>query len=77
MDSSNYANVLALAQNDTTHKVFYLRQFDPALQNLDPNSADYRKLEVPDPYSLSIDHFEAVYEMVDSAITGLLAKLAR
>ena len=77
MDSSNYANVLALAQNDTKHKVFYLRQFDPTLQNLDPNSADYRKLEVPDPYSLSIDHFEAVYEMVDSAISGLLAKLSR
>ena len=77
MDSSNFANVMNLANEDVKHKVFYLREFDPELRNLDRNSEDYEKLEVPDPYSLAIGHFEAVYEMIDKSITGLLAELAR
>ena len=52
--------------------VFYLRQFDPSLQG-----AKAEELEVPDPYSLAIGHFEAVYEMIDKAVTGLLAELSR
>ena len=72
MDSSNYANVMALANEDVKHKVFYLRQFDNSLRD-----AKIEELEVPDPYSLPIGHFEAVYEMIDSAITGLLQELAR
>lgn len=72
MDSSNYANVMALASEDIRHKVFYLRQFD-----LDLRSAKVEESEVPDPYSLAIGHFEAVYEMIDKAITGLLKELAR
>ena len=72
MDSSNYANVMSLANEDVKHKVFYLRQFDPTLKD-----AKIEELEVPDPYSLAIGHFESVYEMIDKAITGLLAELAR
>jgi protein-tyrosine phosphatase len=72
MDSMNLANVMALANEDVKHKVFYLRQFDLALRN-----AKESDLEVPDPYSLPIGHFEAVYEMIDSAITGLLHELSR
>ena len=72
MDSSNYSNVMALANEDVKHKVFYLRQFDPELRG-----AKIENLEVPDPYSLPIGHFEAVYEMIDKAITGLLKELAR
>ncbi len=72
MDSSNYANVMALANEDVKHKVFYLRQFDPELRN-----AKVENLEVPDPYSLAIGHFEAVYEMIDKAVSGLLQELAR
>jgi protein-tyrosine phosphatase len=72
MDSSNYANVMSLANDDVKHKVFYLRQFDPTLKD-----AKIEELEVPDPYSLAIGHFEAVYEMIDKAVTGLLAELAR
>ena len=72
MDSSNYSNVMALANEDVKHKVFYLRQFDPELKD-----AKIENLEVPDPYSLPIGHFEAVYEMIDKAITGLLKELAR
>ena len=72
MDSSNYANVMALANDDVKHKVFYLRQFDLSLRD-----AKIEELEVPDPYSLPIGHFEAVYEMIDKAITGLLEELSR
>jgi protein-tyrosine phosphatase len=72
MDSSNYANVMALANEDLKHKVFYLRQFDESLRN-----AKVEDIEVPDPYSLAIGHFEAVYEMIDSAISGLLKELSR
>lgn len=71
MDSSNYANVMALASEDVKHKVFYLRQFDTTLRG-----AKVEDLEVPDPYSLEIGHFEAVYKMIDKAITGLLKELA-
>lgn len=77
MDSSNYANVASLAEEQTKHKVFYLRQFDLELRGIDPASKDFEKLEVPDPYSLPIGHFEAVYEMIDKAITGLLFELSR
>jgi protein-tyrosine phosphatase len=72
MDSSNYANVMALANEDVKHKVFYLRQFDESLRN-----AKVEDIEVPDPYSLAIGHFEAVYEMLDKAVTGLLKELSR
>ena len=77
MDTSNFANVMNLATDAVKHKVYYLRQFDPNLRNIDRDSSDYRKLEVPDPYSLAIGHFEAVYEMIDEAITGLLAELSK
>lgn len=77
MDSSNFANVMALANDEVRHKVFYLREFDLRLREVDRDSSDYVKLEVPDPYSLAIGHFEAVYEMIDSAVTGLLAELTR
>ena len=77
MDSSNYANVMSLANDDVKHKVFYLRQFDKKLKDIDVHSSEYSKLEVPDPYALSQGHFEAVYEMIDEAITGLLQELAR
>jgi protein-tyrosine phosphatase len=77
MDSSNYANVMSKADDEVRHKVFYLRQFDPELRNVDRDSSDYEKLEVPDPYSLPIGHFEAVYKMIDRAISGLLQELSR
>lgn len=77
MDSSNYANVMSKADDEVRHKVFYLRQFDPELRDVDRDSSDYEKLEVPDPYSLPIGHFEAVYEMIDRAISGLLQELSR
>ena len=76
MDSSNYHNVLSLAENDEHRsKVFYLRNFDPALQGIDPGSADYFKLEVPDPYNQSDEAYEATLAMVERAVDGLLAEI--
>lgn len=78
MDSSNYHNVISLAENDEQRaKVFYLRNFDPHLKNIDPASADYFKLEVPDPYNQSDEAYEATLSMVESAIEGLLQELSR
>ena len=76
MDSSNYHNVLSLAETDEHRsKVFYLRNFDPALRNIDPASADYFKLEVPDPYNQSDAAYEATLTMVERAVDGLLEEL--
>jgi len=76
MDSSNYDNVVSLAQDEEHRsKVFYLRSFDPALKGIDPASADYFKLEVPDPYNQSDEAYEATLAMVERAVDGLLAEL--
>jgi protein-tyrosine phosphatase len=78
MDSSNYHNVISLAENeDHREKVFYLRNFDPLLRELDPSSADFYKLEVPDPYNQSDEAYETTLAMVERAVDGLLLELAR
>jgi len=78
MDSSNYHNVISLAESDEQRsKVFYLRNFDPALRSIDPLSADYFKLEVPDPYNQSDEAYEATLAMVERAVDGLLLELSR
>lgn len=77
MDSSNYHNVIDLAATvEHRNKVFYLRSFDPALNRIDPLSADYFKLEVPDPYNQSDEAYEATLAMVERAVDGLLQELA-
>ena len=76
MDSSNYQNVVSLAQSEEHRsKVFYLRNFDPLLKGLDPSSADYFKLEVPDPYNQSDEAYEETLAMVERAVDGLLEEL--
>ena len=76
MDSSNYQNVLSLVENEEHRKkVFYLRNFDPQLKEIDPSSADYFKLEVPDPYNQSDEAYEATLAMVERAVDGLLQEL--
>jgi protein-tyrosine phosphatase len=76
MDSSNYHNVISLAENEEHRgKVFYLRNFDPLLKGIDPSSADYFKLEVPDPYNQSDEAYEATLAMVERAVEGLLQEL--
>jgi protein-tyrosine phosphatase len=78
MDSSNYHNVVSLAESEEHRsKVFYLRNFDPLLKSLDPSSADYFKLEVPDPYNQSDEAYEETLDMVERAVDGLLQELTR
>ncbi len=78
MDSSNYENVLALAPSeDDRAKVFYLRSFDPALQQIEPTSSEYYKLEVPDPYNQSEDAYHRVLMMIESATDGFIDHLTR
>jgi protein-tyrosine phosphatase len=76
MDSSNYHSVISLAETEEHRsKVFYLRSFDPALKEIDPRSADYFKLEVPDPYNQSDEAYQATLAMVERAVDGLLVEL--
>jgi protein-tyrosine phosphatase len=78
MDSSNFHNVVLLAKSEEDRaKVFYLRSFDPKLNTVDPESADYHKLEVPDPYNQSDEAYEETLAMVERAVDGLLQELSR
>ena len=76
MDSSNYQNVINLARTESdAQKVYYLRQFDPALRHIDPRGPEAQQLEVPDPYGLADRAFEKVLEMVEDSVEGLLEVL--
>lgn len=78
MDSSNYENVLALAPSEEDReKVFYLRSFDPKLQQIEPTSSEYFKLEVPDPYNQHEDAYREVLAMIESAVDGFIHHLTR
>ena len=78
MDSSNFNNVINLADSDDSReKVFYLRSFDPSLTSIDPNSAQFHKLEVPDPYNQSIEAYQETLLMIELAVDGLLQELKR
>lgn len=78
MDSSNYENVLALAPSEQDRaKVFYLRSFDPKLQQIEPTSSEYFKLEVPDPYNQHEDAYREVLAMIESAVDGFIDHLTQ
>lgn len=77
MDSNNFSNAIKLATNDVSRsKVFYLRSFDPALSIIDPASAQYYELEVPDPYNQSVEAYEETLFMIERAVDGLLQELS-
>ena len=66
MDSSNYANILALSRSDQDRaKVAMLRSFDP--------QAD--AIEVPDPWGNEVEAYQEVFAMVEAAVSGLLKTL--
>ena len=76
MDSSNYHNVISLAGSDEDRdKVYYLRNFDQTLKHIDPNSDEFYKLELPDPYNQSDAAYEETLAMVELAVDGLLQEL--
>ena len=77
MDSNNFRNVIKLAPDEQSRgKVFYLRSFDPALSAIDPSSAKFYELEVPDPYNQSVEAYEETLVMIESAVDGLLQELS-
>jgi protein-tyrosine phosphatase len=78
MDSGNFNNVKNMADSeDSRGKIFYLRSFDSSLTSIDPNSALFHKLEVPDPYNQSIEAYQETLLMIEHAVDGLLLELKR
>jgi len=78
MDTNNFNKVISLADSDGSRsKVFYLRSFDPSLASIDPTSAQFHKLEVPDPYNQSIEAYQETLLMIEDAVDGLLQELKR
>ena len=77
MDSNNFRKVIELAPDDESRsKVFYLRCFDQSLSAIDPGSAQFYELEVPDPYNQSSEAYEETLFMIERAIDGLLQELS-
>jgi protein-tyrosine phosphatase len=77
MDSHNFKKVIELAPDDQSRsRVFYLRCFDPALSAIDPASAQFYELEVPDPYNQSSEAYEETLVMIERAVDGLLQELS-
>lgn len=73
MDLTNRANILNGARNSSDReKVFMLRSFDPALAGIDPTSSDGEKLQVPDPWGETIEAYQEVLAMIESATDGLI-----
>lgn len=76
MDVSNFNSVIELADSDKSRsKVFYLRSFDESLKLIEPNSLEYSRLEVPDPYNQSVEAYEDTLAMIERAVDGLLQEL--
>jgi protein-tyrosine phosphatase len=74
MDLKNRSEVLKNARNQADiNKVMMLRSFDPKFINLDANTPDAELLQVPDPWGQEITAYREVFQIVDSAIDGLIA----
>lgn len=68
MDSSNFKNLLELAQNEHQRsKVRLMREYDPQADEMD----------VPDPYYGGADGFEETFEIVRRSVDGLFEALQR
>jgi len=76
MDLTNRAIIKGATDDETfKSKVFLLRQFEPALADIDPYAPEAEKLVVPDPWGHEIDAFEDVLAMIERAVDGLIARL--
>ena len=74
MDLKNRSEVLKNARNQADiNKVMMLRSFDPKLINLDATTPDAELLQVPDPWGQEIAAYREVFQIVESAIDGLIA----
>lgn len=66
MDESNYANVIALAKNDT-----YITKVRMILNELYPGE----NRSVPDPYFGGEEGFQHVFELLDAACDKIIEKI--
>lgn len=66
MDTSNYKNVMAIAQNEEAKQ-----KVKVILNEIHPN----KNLEVPDPYYGEMDGFEHVYKLLDEVCEAIAAKI--
>ena len=74
MDLNNRSEILKSAKSQADiNKVMMLRSFDPKLINLDATSCEAELLQVPDPWGQEIMAYREVFQIVDSAIDGLIA----
>lgn len=73
MDSSNYADLMAMAPDATAaQRVRMLRSFDPAMARIPDGDPE---LDVPDPYYGRADGFAPVLRMIEAAAAGLVVAL--
>jgi protein-tyrosine phosphatase len=73
MDLNNRSEVLKSARNQADiNKVMMLRSFDPKLINLDATTPAAELLQVPDPWGQEIGAYRDVFQIVESAIDGLI-----
>ena len=73
MDLNNRSEVLKSARSQADiNKVMMLRSFDPKLINLDATSPEAELLQVPDPWGQEIMAYREVFQIVESAIDGLI-----
>lgn len=75
MDLNNFRSVVGMAQPHHLSRIAMVRSFDPALSHIDPHGPEASALEVPDPYYGTLDDYEQVLMMVESATPGLIAHL--
>ena len=68
MDSSNYENIVALAKTEQEKDKVKM-----ILEESHPNM----NLSVPDPYYGGEDGFEDVYNLLNDAVTTLVARLLK
>jgi protein-tyrosine phosphatase len=66
MDSSNYANVIALAENET-----HMNKVRMILNELYPN----QNMSVPDPYFGGEEGFQHVFELLNAACDRIVEKI--
>jgi len=76
MDQSNYSDLVAQAEHvEHIAKVGFLRSFDPSLQDIDHQGPNSDRLIVPDPWNMPRSEFEAVLDMIEKSVDGLLLTL--
>ena len=66
MDTSNYANIISLARNESDKN-----KVDLILNEVNPNSFQ----SVPDPYYGGDNGFQDVYDMLDEACNRIVEKI--